>query len=75
MKGERGYGKWKEVAETERRREKENIGRCNKIKKDIGRKKRAILKEEEKLGEDFEVAQRTLTDASACLQKAIVEND
>ena len=30
---------------------------------------------EEKLNEDFEVAQRTLTDASACLQKAIVEND
>ena len=35
-------------------------------KKDIGRKRgRAMLKEEEKLNEDFEVAQRTLTDASA----------
>ena len=34
-----------------------------------------MLKEEEKLNEDFEVAQRTLTDVSACLQKAIVEND
>ena len=44
-------------------------------KRTLEEKKRAILKEEEKLGEDFEVAQRTLTDASACLQKAIVEND
>ena len=26
------------------------------------------------MNEDFEVAQRTFTDASACLQKAIVEN-
>ena len=34
-----------------------------------------MLKEEEKLNEDFEVAQRTLRDASGCLQKAIVEND
>ena len=43
---------------------------------DIRRKReRAMLKEEEKLNEDFEVAQRTLTDVSACLQKEIVEND
>ena len=34
-----------------------------------------MLKEEEKLNEDFEMSQRTLTDARACLQKAIVEND
>ena len=34
-----------------------------------------MLKEEEKLNEDFEVTQRTLTDASACLQKAMAEND
>ena len=34
-----------------------------------------MLKEEEKLNKDFEVAQRTLADASACLQKAILEND
>ena len=34
-----------------------------------------MLKEEEKLNKDFEVAQRTLTYSSACSQKAIVEND
>ena len=44
-------------------------------KRILEEKERAMLIEEEKLTEDFEVAQRTLTDASACLQKAIVEND
>ena len=43
-------------------------------KRILEEKERAMLKEEEKLNQDFEVAQRTLTDASACLQKAIVEN-
>ena len=38
-------------------------------------RERAMVKEEKKLNEDFEVVQRTITDASACLQKAIVEND
>ena len=45
------------------------------MKRILEEKERAMLKEEEKLNEDFEVAQRTLTDVSACLQKAIVEND
>ena len=35
----------------------------------LGEKERAMLKEKEKLNKDFEVAQRTLTDASVCLQK------
>ena len=44
-KGERGYGRCKEVAETERRRtqEIENTGRYNKIKKDIGRKRESYV--------------------------------
>ena len=52
-----------------------------KILKDTITLKR-ILEEEEsfvergkKLNEDFEVAQRILTDSTACLQKAIVERD
>ena len=46
-----------------------------RLKRILEEKERAMLKEEEKLNEDFEVAQRALSDASACLQKAIVEND
>ena len=62
-------------------KQKEEEHKKKKILKDtiiskriLKEKDRAMLKEEEKLNEDFEVAQRTLIDASACLQKAI-END
>ena len=58
--------------EHEKKKILEDIIRSKRI---LEEKERAMLKEEEKLNEDFEVAQRTLTDASACLQKAIVGND
>ena len=58
--------------EHERKKILEDTIRSKRI---LEEKERAMLKEEEKLNQNFEVAQRTLTDASACLQKAIVEND
>ena len=50
-------------------------GYWKKKRKRERERERAMVKEEKKLNEDFEVVQRTITDASACLQKAIVEND
>ena len=76
--------KEKEAMEDARRlqKQKEEEHEKKKILEDTIRserileeKVRAMLKEEEKLNEDFQVAQRTLTDASACLPKAIVENN
>ena len=74
----------KEATEDARRLQKQKeeehekkkiLGDTIRSKRILEEKERAMLKEREKLNEDFEVAQRTLTDASACLQKAIVEND
>ena len=76
--------KEKEAMEDARRlqKQKEEEHEKNKILEDTIRSKRvleekvrAMLKEEEKLNEDFDVAQRTLADPSACLQKTVVEND
>ena len=64
--------KQKEEEEHEKKKMLEDTIRSKRI---LEEKERAMLKEEEKLNEHFEVAQRTLTDTSACLQKAIVEND
>ena len=66
--------------ENGRRSQKQKEEVKKKILEDTIRSKRTL---EEKKSyfergrkiEDFEVAQRTLTDASACLQKATVEND
>ena len=64
--------KQKEEEEHEKKKILEDTIRSKRI---LEEKERAMLKEEEKLNEDFEVTQRTLTDASASLEKAIVEND
>ena len=64
--------KQKEEGEHEKKKTLEDTIRSKRI---LEEKERAMLKEEEKLNEDFEVAQRNLTNTSACLQKAIVEND
>ena len=65
-------GGCKEEEEHKKKKILEDTIRSKRILKG---KERAMLKEEEKLNEDFEVAQRTFRDASGCLQKAIVEND
>ena len=64
--------KQKEEEEHEKQKILEDTIRSKRM---LEEKERAMLKGEEKLNEDFEVAQRNLTNASACLQKAIVEND
>ena len=71
MEDARRLQKWKE---EEHKKEKmlEDKRRSERV---LVEKERAMLKEEEKMNEDFEVAQKTLTDTRACLQKAIVKND
>ena len=59
----------------EEHKKKKMLEDKTRSKRVLDEKERAMLKEEEKMNEDFEVAQRALTDACACLQKAIVEND
>ena len=72
MEVARRLQKQKKEEEREKKKILEDTLRSKRIMEE---KERAMLKKEEKLNEDFEVAQRTLTDASARLQKAIVENN
>ena len=72
MEVARRLQKQKKEEEHEKKKILEDTLRSKRIMEE---KERAMLKKEEKLNEDFEVAQRTLTDASARLQKAIVENN
>ena len=61
--------------EDEENEEKKLLEKAQRSKRRVVEKEISVMKEGEKLGDDLEIVQRTLTTASANLQKAIADND